>query len=809
MTRTHLLVTAGLLLTLGAWQLTRDGIAVPPGPVSNQPTSAQHSIAATATTPHTTEVANVAATTRTTRRQSRAVRAIIGQVVDQHGSPLANATVTHPAAQAVRTDIAGEFTLQPSQFEASFVSVHAEGMAVRTVPGVVAGTSLVIRMSPGIALHGRVLSSTGIPVQNAWVRGKWDTNATNAMTSEDGCFDLGGMPDAPVQLAIGGVGYETKQLRGYYVGSSRTVTTFVLTQADVLRGRVLSRAFNTAIAGATVTHSQTGHPESTRQVTKTDQHGNFVFATASVSGSRILVLADGFSCEPLQLAKGHQTDHLVVPMDEAAEPLRVTVLTNQGATAGLLVQALQDGQQLVAQTNAQGVATFDLASRRPVSLRCQSAFGAASGSWCDRSSRDLTLSMCAYGQVHIVGNDPRHAGETIELEAPGQTLHTTLDAEGNGTLHEVPPGPIAVHLGVQRLRLRQFILTPDSTFSVHIPTGITPSTFQVIGPNRAPIPGARWSCRPEQVMRAGTSTGYTDREGFGRADLYDGRAVLTVACEGYVSTDTVVDRRSPSAVVVRLQASPRIKGRVVDATTLLPVQQFVITTFPGRAETTVHSPTGDFRIKGQRIEGQPFESFAVRAVGWTSSALLAASSSEHTVVDLTPEGGVFGRILGPTDAPLQGIEVALHDANGDAAKQPVHTASDGSFRFSSLTPDRYQIVARSGGVELAAEHVVLAGKESQSNTTLRVPRLPSVHVLAYDGVKGPANGATLRIIQKGPTRTTRRSVTTDRDGYALLEGLIPGSYTLEARKGIRSVEKVVHVGLNEEPPLIEMVLPLE
>jgi RNA polymerase sigma-70 factor (ECF subfamily) len=174
---------------------------------------------------------------------------------------------------------------------------------------------------------------------------------------------------------------------------------------------------------------------------------------------------------------------------------------------------------------------------------------------------------------------------------------------------------------------------------------------------------------PEESERLRYTTKEDGRFGF---NYQEGKSYwLSAFKEGYLSGS---DRRGAPQkdIVITLSIGGAIEGKVVDAATLEPVEQFRIVTRPGGISseeevvlyqpaegTAFDNPEGTFRIPG--LPGQTWRLTSI-AEGYAQACVLgikveSRKTTGGVVIEMHPAAGIRGHVVDSIGKPIEGAEI--------------------------------------------------------------------------------------------------------------------------------------------------------
>lgn len=275
-----------------------------------------------------------------------------------------------------------------------------------------------------------------------------------------------------------------------------------------------------------------------------------------------------------------------------------------------------------------------------------------------------------------------------------------------------------------------------------------------------------------------------------------------------------------------------VRGQVTDKETGAAIPRAVVTlrlTGPGRNIARQHLTDQEGRFEFTAVPAGPYEVVAnagehrsthlrqtFRSIGSSAPTLSEGEVRENVNFALARAFVISGRVTDELGDPLAGVGVRLHSLSEDSGQyiQPRATDDRGLYRVFGVAPGRYTVCVEVRN-DLAGMN---ASRQSQHFINTCYPSATTdseaqpVHVAAHDvtgidiavrklrtftisGVVVDAAGAPAgdvdvtfhRYRQDGGTGSTRRSA----DGQFRFEGLTPGDYAVEARKGIRTLGMVM------------------
>ena len=266
-----------------------------------------------------------------------------GTVLDEQGQPVSGAKIEFngpggdisqleniefgPDAMA-HSDTSGRWSCNmiPKDWDRVSFTVrhpqHAEtNMSVQTQSP--EAQQLLITLSPGFTVAGKVIDSNSIPISGAEVRQVRlnDENERTAKSDATGTFELKSLTPGELMLAVQAKGF-APAVRTLQLTKDISTLLFQLEPGHVLRGRVVDQAGH-PVTNAFVETTRRA-VDKVRWSTNTDANGRFSWDSAPVEPLLYSVLAEGFGRAYAQSVDADGTEHEIKLTGTANETFQVT-----------------------------------------------------------------------------------------------------------------------------------------------------------------------------------------------------------------------------------------------------------------------------------------------------------------------------------------------------------------------------------------------------------------------------------------------------------------------------------------------------
>jgi len=719
------------------------------------------------------------------------------------GKAVANAIVLS-GADAWRTNASGDVPIAATN--AVFV-VHPDYAVMRRD----AGSALDVKLTPGVAVRGRVVNAAG-PVPHALVSiNGWPL----AESGDDGTFAIAHAPESWQSITAA---------RGNDVGmAARSKAASVeirLAPGGSFTGTLRDTKRGVAVGGARMTLNG-GDDVSMTAVT--DAKGNFSFAPLLPRAYQIGGMHPAFAIESASVtlpatktrsfvaqqfaqAKGRVIDEEKKPVGAAM----VTALGNAGARGRTSL------------TNAAGefvVRIVPAPSAIPVTAAKRDYVNGSSAPriWQPGETRNdlvITLAKGFVAQVKVIDKQRQpvpNAQVNVTRSAEGGRQRAVMIAcadpskpdchrtgadgivsvrttEGRHDLMVVGDDIAPVRSPNQQLTARapQIVITVDRGVEI---------SGRVVHADGTPVVGAIVDA-PTAVMQR-TATSAADGS-FTIAGVASGSSVLTAhTVDGNLTSAPVTVNAPARDVTITMPQGARIEGRITDRATQQPVTDFTVL-LPRRgnprpndfanAGSPIHADDGHYAL--ENVTPGAIE-ILVRATGYvpgSRSDINAEDGKTVSNIDIQLDRGttVSGRVTS-SGAPVAGVQVRQGFQRSPAFGNAT-TDADGFYSLDGVAEgDRTIEFQKSGYIVLHKPITVTAGKDVHLDAELDHGRELRGRVVDRTGAGMPSVFVTANTPgQQGMGNTT---ATTDSDGSFLIQGLVDGKYKVVARKeGLVSAE---------------------
>ncbi len=629
----------------------------------------------------------------------------------------------------------GRFALEDVPAGKWQVVVTAKGYQVGRAAGVVVEEATTtdgveIRVAPGSLLRGLVKDARtgrGVPEARIAVRGETGAAASlpgsgDLYTDLDGRFEVDSLAPGKVTVSAAHSDYTTRT-ESTLVEEGGGSVEIALSHGTAVAGVVLSET-RQPVPGASVT-LQGGAPRAGSwgggDETTTDGAGRFRFDHLSPARYTLRASVPGQSSEPAEA--------VVVEGEPSRE---VTLVLSGGATIRGGVSGLPEALRGLVNVNANGPRDYWATAKAGADGRFELA-GVPVGRISLRASAgDFASGTMRAASVAVVVEEGQKEAET-EIVFEGSGALSGRVTRGGRPLADAP-----VVVGSPRSGQSAAGRT-DDTGAYRI-EGLTPGDYKA----------------------------------FVRADAYGmGRGVSrTVKVDG----ETRLDVDLPLA---------SLSGVVVDASTKRPLSDVrVVASLDDDPAASPGSATSDSngRFSVEELEEGSY-TLTLRRSGYREAqgvARAAEDGGDAGSIEMTRGDGLEVRVRdGIYGIPLRSVSVRVKDGAGAViASAWVTLDGDGKGEIASLRPGQFSIaVGASRYATRTFEGVLVPGPPLEASLT------PGGTVEVRSGPASREKGFATLLDALGRPHAFRSSATEGRltltvAGYALIENLVPGSYTL-------------------------------
>lgn len=271
---------------------------------------------------------------------------------------------------------------------------------------------------------------------------------------------------------------------------------------------------------------------------------------------------------------------------------------------------------------------------------------------------------------------------------------------------------------------------------------------------------------------------------------------IEVRSEGLVPASVLVEvgpEGLDAPLTVVMSAGGTVVGRVTDPEGA-PLPEAEVSVATGRWYPPAKTDgSGAFRLTGVALGPRTLS--ASRQGYQTQAQGFEVKPGENRVdFQLVPGASVSGRVIAAADgSPLAGATVTL---GWDSPPRQTASAADGSFTFSGLAPDVYQVRAVKPGFAEEIGETVSVGSAPVADVELRL------HV--GGSLRGQVSGLDFKALGEARVSATSagegetQQARPDFQGAFHLDHLAAGSWTVVAAAGDRSVRRQVEIADGRE-----------
>lgn len=675
---------------------------------------------------------------------------VAGVVRNKKGEPVAGASVESYGADGgigqAQSDVEGRFHLDGYGAGATFtLKVEADGYAPSRQSVKAPAPDLSIVLSTAAVLRGRVEhASTQQAVTDFAVGGRIPHGAwieTRDFRSQDGSFEISGVPAGKIMLTASAPGYLEGSLTGIEVaeGEVKEGVVVSLRKGRSISGRVLDPRRGTGVPNATL---------SWRRISEQDSSGFAVGpggAFAMVSNAATTD-ADGrfqYDAVPPEklIFKASHPDFLEAEktVDASAESAGDITLAQGGSISGTVVAG--DGRSPVSgaevglresgappsalsgdQTRADESGGFRFEhlkeGRYRLTARGQAGRAASTevvltpGKSADGVVLELSAGATLLGRV--TGLPPaRLSGLEIQAHRNDYLATATTEPDGTFVLSDVPPGAVRVSAWTSRggagsRGVSKNIEVPEGLSEVPVELAFEGSSRLEVRVTRKdkPLPGIGLNVLPDPLFSPGMEVlAETDADGRAAFDgLPDGAYVL----RGYPSQGASFSRpvavSGDTSIEVALGASGSLSGTVTDVSSGEPLSDVSVAAETGQEISGWLVPRSRSDSQGRYVidDLDPGSlQVTARRDGYRQKTLpvTIGDSPVELSFTLSRGGGLAVRASdGLTGLPLSGLwALAFADSGAMSFSGAVTLDAQGNGEVASLAPGTYSLYIFSTG----------------------------------------------------------------------------------------------------------------
>ncbi|MBL8113362.1 MAG: carboxypeptidase regulatory-like domain-containing protein [Acidobacteria bacterium] len=304
-----------------------------------------------------------------------------------------------------------------------------------------------------------------------------------------------------------------------------------------------------------------------------------------------------------------------------------------------------------------------------------------------------------------------------------------------------------------------------------------------------------------------------------------GHVIATAGPEGAARIALALPRTAEAPLVVELEATGTLEGRVVDAETLSPIPGVRIETRSSRGDSSVvkTGKDGTYRLRGlsedryRVLADEPRYARAMKvsvaveggAVRRFDLVLRRGVTVAGRVVDENGlgVGGARGTVGRPGIASLAALSsLAARLESGDSLLRTFRSAADGTFRLTRIHPgdDQSLFVSLPGTERFRRDGLSLAPGQTLTGLVVVLRRGVTLEGTVVDPAGTPLSGTAVSLSTEDPARRglriPLRKVETDGAGRFEMRGLSEGSYEVTMSRTGSAVPEPVKVVLSSATP---------
>lgn len=747
-------------------------------------------------------VVNSGGTTQLNFSLSNLTGSVTGVALDsQTSNPIAGATVSiyqgNSLITSVLTDTNGQYNLpnlSPGTYNivTSAANYQTSIQTLTVQSGSPISNNISLTNNPG-TINGQIAdSNTLLPVQGVTIQvSSGQVVIASTITDSQGQYAINNLPAGNYVVTISGPNYQTV-VQSLILAPSQTSTISLSLQPSpgVLSGNV-SDALSQPLVNATVYVLQGSTLISS---TLTDSLGNYSIDGIPEGNFTVEAVAAGyqFGTSSLNVTAGSSnTVNFILQQNPGSIQGNATDGTNPIAGAAVLISR---GDIVVASTFTDNQGNFFVTNLPDGSYTVQvSATNFQTGIQGIQvaanviATTNFTLQTLPSSIVGTVTSDtllpfPGMRVTTYSNNIP--VLSVLTNVNGQYVLNGLAPGNYVVKVEAPdyQTAVSGILLAPNTTATVNFV--LSPQPGSIIGvakdANGNPLSGVVVTILQNNVVISTVTTGQDGS--YTVAGLAPGSYTATVAAPAY-QTNTqgiVVIPNNSVALDFTLQAQPSsIAGTALDVGSA-PISgaQIAVLQNGSIVATAVTANDGSFNIAGLGT-GSYVVVISASQFQTTSIGIILAAGQELnlTVTLLADIGAIQGVVQDTSSLPLANATIIISQSS--IVITTVIADSNGAYTVPNLPPNTYVVTCSLPNYQTSSQGaIVVANTTTTANFTLSA-NVGQLEGYINDFAQGtPVSNATIYVISQG---VVVASATTDANGYYLVSGLAPGSYTFSVQ----------------------------
>ncbi|MBX0356899.1 carboxypeptidase regulatory-like domain-containing protein [Halobacillus sp. Nhm2S1] len=749
---------------------------------------------------------------------------ISGEVTDDFsGNPLPNARVViresgteDQAVATVTTDPFGNYTvtgLAPGSYTitASLEGYGTQTFGVTVISDVNANGNIALSQLRG-SIEGQLVDTTGNSITGTGLQvrllNELNVVIATALAQPDGSFLFESILPGNYIVTATVPGYQSSSV-GVTVNSGQVTQTTVPMEAfpATLTGQVINENTGTGISGSSVSVSDpfTGNIVGD---TFTDADGNFILKNLATGSFNVTASAPSFgSVSTSVVLESGQTTLVTLALSPNPGDVAGSVsdrLTGE-ALGGASVEIFDGTGAFILSTSTNALGNFRAFGLSPGGYTAKASlegystqligFSVVSGETSIASFALDPAPATLQGTVTDIAGDPIPGAEVVvrQFTSTGPIIATAItETDGSYLVTSLPPGTfilIAKADGYAQ-ETSSLILEPGSIVTEDFVLSQQTSTLEgtVTGESTGdPIENAL-----VQIFDANgvlIATAQTGADGTYRLDgLSPGEYTASFSNPEY-QPETIRFMTTPGQTVV-VDAilgvnTGAIAGRVLDPEGV-PLIGASVRVFPSLGllpiATLVTDGTGSFSLSslapGSYLLVATFVNYST---GQTGVSVAPNETSSSTILLSPTPSSISGNVRSSSGEPIPNASVVVLDQNETVLESTV-TDGDGNYGFSNLPPGNLQVIVRAVDYSSMTRGVILEGGDLIEDVDFVLePNPGTVQGQVTDRSTGqPIVGAISVIRTVAGVPVIVASSATDENGYYLIDGLAPGSYSISS-----------------------------